>query len=80
MSEKTKEMKEQLFYRKKSAYEVEGEAGIAKAYEFARGYADFIGKAKTEREAVTEGINILKAHGFSEYQLGDKVKAGDKLY
>ncbi len=80
MSDKTKELKEKLFYTKKSAYELEGEAGVAKAYEFARGYAEFIDHAKTEREAVAEGIKILEAHGFSAYEMGAKVKAGDKLY
>lgn len=80
MSEKTKEMKEKLFYSKKSAYESEGINGVDAAFEFARGYAEFIDKAKTEREAVCEGIKILEAHGFSEYKLGADVKAGDKLY
>ena len=80
MSEKTKELKQQLFYTKKSAYEVEGTAGIEAAYEFARGYAEFIDRAKTEREAVIEGVRILEARGFKPYKLGMDVAAGDKLY
>ena len=80
MSEATKELKSKLFYTKKSAYEVKDAAGIEAAYEFARGYADFIDKSKTEREAVIEGIKILEARGFKPYALGMEVKAGDKLY
>lgn len=80
MSDKTKEMKDKLFYKKKSAYEVRSQAEIEKAYEFAKNYAKFIDDGKTEREAVIAGIKILRDHGFSEYKLGDAVKAGDKLY
>ncbi len=80
MSDATKAMKDKLFYKKKSAYEVRSQAEIEKAYEFAADYAKFIDAGKTEREAVTAGIEILKAHGFNEYSLGMPVKAGDKLY
>ncbi len=80
MGDTVKEMKKALFYTKKSAYELEGEQGIEAAYKFARGYSDFIGIAKTEREAVTAGVAILEAHGFRPYSLGMGVSAGDKLY
>ena len=80
MSEKTKELKEQLFSKKKSAYEVRKSAELDAAYEFAKNYADFIDAGKTEREAVKAGIAILEDHGFKPYALGDAVKAGDKLY
>ncbi len=65
MSDKTKAMKEELFYSKKSVYEVRGEAEIKTAYDFADGYAKFLDSSKTEREAVKAGIEILLAHGFS---------------
>lgn len=80
MSETIKELKKALFYTKKSAYELENEAEINAAYDFARGYADFIDSAKTEREAVIKGVSILESHGFRPYTLGMPVKAGDKLY
>ncbi len=80
MSDTIKEMKKQLFYKKKSAYEAKTEAEIEAAYDFAKGYAKFIDSSKTEREAVASGIGILREHGFSEYRLGDIVKPGDKLY
>ncbi len=80
MSEATKQLKEQLFSKKKSAYEVRNSAHLDAAYDFAKNYADFIDAAKTEREAVIEGVKILQAHGFKPYALGDAVAAGDKLY
>ncbi|MCD7787751.1 MAG: aminopeptidase [Firmicutes bacterium] len=80
MSEKTKEMKEQLFYSKKSVYEVRSEEEINAAYDFAEGYKKFLDSSKTEREAVKAGVEILKSHGFSEYHLGDKVSVGGKYY
>ncbi len=80
MSETVKELKKALFYEKKSAYELGANGGVDAAYEFARGYAEFIDHAKTEREAVTEGVKILETHGFRPYKLGMGVSAGDKLY
>lgn len=80
MSENTKALKDQLFYKKKSCYERKSSAELDSAYAFAADYARFLDASKTEREAVNEGIKILEAHGFKEYKLGDAVKAGDKLY
>ncbi len=80
MSEKTNELKELLFSKKKSAFEVRTAEEIEAAYAFAKNYAKYIDEAKTERESVAAGIEILKDHGFKPYLLGDEVKAGDKLY
>lgn len=82
MADKTKgqELKEKLFYKKRSTYDVYDEARMAAAFEYAKGYAEFIDAAKTEREAVRYGISMLEKAGFTEYKIGGEIKAGGKYY
>lgn len=82
MSEKTKgqTLKEELFYKKKSAFELKSTDELAKAKEYAAEYAAWLDKSKTERECVKASIELLEKHGYKEYKLGDRIKAGDKLY
>ncbi len=82
MSDKTKGqiLKDELFYKKKSAFELKNAAELDKAKEYAAGYAAWLDKAKTEREAVTSSIELLEAAGYREYKIGDNITAGDKLY
>ena len=49
----TKELKEQLFYKKESVYKKADEKIIDAAYDFAVDYMKYLDDAKTEREAVT---------------------------
>ena len=67
-------------YEKKTVYEKAGAEIVAAAYEYAKGYAEFLDTAKTEREAVSECIRMAEAAGYREYHFGDPIKAGDKLY
>ncbi len=80
--EKTKieEMKEKLFYSPKHASCVinEGETEIADG--FCEGYKSFLDKAKTEREAAAEIIELAKANGYVEFIPGEKYTAGEKIY
>ena len=46
----------------------------------AKGYAAFIDACKTEREAVTWSVQVLKGHGFVELVPGMELKPGDKVY
>lgn len=69
-----------LVYEKKTVYEKAGEKIVAKAYEYAKGYVKFLDAAKTEREAVCEGVKLAEAAGYRPYTFGDPIKAGDKLY
>ena len=73
---------EELTYSKKSFYEIfENEpAMIDAAYDYARGYAQYLDAAKTEREAVTEAIALAEQHGYRAWRLGEDVKAGDRIY
>ena len=76
----TKKLSETLLYTKKTVYQQRGDKDIDAAYEYARGYAAFLDAAKTEREAVREGIRMASAKGFRPYRFGDAIKPGDKLY
>lgn len=82
MADKTKgqQLKEELFYTKKSAFEVKTHDQLAEAMEYAKEYMHFLDVAKTEREAVIYAIEKLEAAGFRAYTLGEKLEPGDKIY
>ncbi len=69
-----------LTYEKKTVYEKAGAAVVDAAYEYAKGYAQFLDAAKTEREAVCEGVKMAEAAGYRPYSFGDSMRAGDKFY
>lgn len=79
MSEK-KSKTEKLRYEKKTVYEKAGKAIVDAAYDYARGYMQFLDASKTEREAVDSAIALAEARGYRAYRLGDPVRAGDCLY
>ena len=60
----TKDLKEQLFYKKATVYEKCDEKVIDEAYAFAVDYKKYLDDAKTEREAVDAGIIIAEKAGF----------------
>ena len=76
----TKELKEQLFYKKASVYEKASPEAIDEAYNFAVDYMKYLDDAKTEREAVDAAIVIAEAAGFKPYAIGQKLSVGDKCY
>ncbi len=82
MEEKTQgqQLKEQLFYEPKDVYKHLTKEQREEAKAFCVPYAAFLDHAKTEREAVREGIKMAEAHGFRPYTFGQQVKAGDKFY
>ncbi len=69
-----------LTYEKKTVYEKAGRAVVDAAYEYAKGYVQFLDAAKTEREAVSEGVKMAEAAGYRPYRFGDAMKAGDQFY
>ena len=76
----TKELKEQLFYKKTNVYEKASPEAIDAAYDFAVDYMKYLDDAKTEREAVDAAIVIAEAAGFKPFSLGQKLNVGDKCY
>ena len=66
MSDKTKGqiMKEELFYKKKNAFELKTQDELQAAKDYAVGYAKYLDESKTEREAVIASIAILEKEGY----------------
>lgn len=73
-------LKEKLFMQKKHAGLLMTDADIAACDDFCESYKDFLDSAKTEREAVVTAITLAQEEGFREYQAGQPLKAGDKIY
>lgn len=73
-------LSEKLLYKKPSAFEKMTEAELREAADYADGYAEFLFRSKTEREAVKTSVELLKQNGFVPYSLGDKVHGGGKYY
>ncbi len=80
MSDTVKELKEKLFYEKKNGLLKADENTLEKMQEYCEGYKDYLNKAKTEREAVKTAIEMAKAKGFVQFEIGKTYKAGDKVY
>ncbi|MBQ9673957.1 MAG: aminopeptidase [Ruminococcus sp.] len=80
MSNETKELKEQLLISSKKKIHRLSDEELAKADEFCEPYKDFLNKARTEREAVTEALAMAKENGFKEYNPDITYSAGDKVY
>ncbi len=80
MATKTEELKNSLFFKQPNAYDKMSADERDAMHEYAKGYVDFMAKAKTEREAVVYTVEAAKANGYKEYTFGCEMKAGDKFY
>ena len=82
MAEKTvgQEMLEKLSYKKKNVFEEASSEKIAQIFDYSVGYKKYLDDAKTEREATEATIALVKAKGYTEYKMGDKISVGDKKY
>ena len=70
--------RDELFYTRKNAYDTvsaEEKAGIET---YCEGYKRFLDAAKTEREAVAEGIRIAEAAGVQTVYTRDEAGPGIK--
>lgn len=80
MKEKKSERKDKLFYQQKNGYDIVTEKETRLLEEYCAGYMKFLDVAKTEREAVAEGIRLAEAKGFVPYKTGMALKPGTKVY
>ena len=62
MSEKTKAemLREELFYKKQSLFEIKTEEELSAAKDYSRGYCEYLDNSKTEREAVKTTVSYLQ--------------------
>lgn len=74
----------QLAYTSKNGYERIPPAELKRCEEINRAYMDYIGKAKTEREAHDEAVLLLESAGFKDMRAyertGAKLAPGDRVY
>lgn len=49
-------------------------------FDFSQGYKEFLDRAKTERQFVSEGIKLAEINGFVNGETKTSLKAGDKIY
>ena len=76
----TKELKEMLFNKKKNGFSVISEDVKNAAFDFSKGYKDYLNNSKTERKAVKTSIEIAKSKGFKEFDPTKSYETGEKLY
>ena len=74
-----KEMKKNLFYSPKNGL-LRDDYDETKVNEFCKGYAEFLGFAKTERLSVKKAIQLAEKAGFVPFSVNEKYNAGDKVY
>lgn len=72
--------KDKLFYQQKNGYELIDAQERERMERYCLDYMAFLDEAKTEREAVKEGIRLAKAKGFVPYTAGMKLEPGTKIY
>ncbi|NCB74687.1 MAG: aminopeptidase [Clostridia bacterium] len=80
MEKEKSERKDRLFYKQKNGYELIDEKELALLEAYCKDYMVFLNEAKTEREAVTEGIRLAEKKGFVPYKDGMELKSGTKIY
>lgn len=71
---------EALAYKKKNIFEELDESQRTEVMKYAEGYAAFLDRAKTEREAVAVASELLTRAGYTPYVWGEPLAAGDKKY
>ena len=74
-----KEMKKNLFYSPKNGL-LKDSYDEAKINDFCKGYAEFLGFAKTERLSVKKAVELAEKAGFVPFSANEKYKAGDRVY
>lgn len=75
-----KELKEELEYKNRSAFESISEDELERSFAYAESYKLFLDNCKTEREAVKYSVAMAKRRGYAEYRLGDDIAVGGKYY
>ena len=76
--EKIEELKERLFNKKESGWL--NTSKKEEIFEFAKGYINYMNKAKTEREIIKQSKEIADKNGFKSIEEVEKLNVGDKIY
>ena len=74
------ELKERLFKNTKTGWNTMSEEEKQAVYSFSQGYMDFLNRAKTEREFISEAKKQAETRGFKDILQYENLNAGDKVY
>lgn len=80
MSEKVEDLKLKLFRNNKNGYFKASQQDIDAAFEFGKGYIDYLNNSKTERLCANTTVEMAKQKGFKPFDPDKKYSAGDKIY
>ena len=80
MSDAVKDLREKLFYEKKNGLLKVEDSVLDSMQDYCEGYKAYLDAAKTEREAVATAIAMAEEKGFVPFVIGNKYKAGDRVY
>ena len=80
MAENENALRENLFYEQKNGYDLISVEERLELEGYCENYKRYLSAARTEREAVREGIALAEAHGFVPYQPGMAGTPGAKVY
>jgi aspartyl aminopeptidase len=72
--------RDDLFYQQKNGYDLLGAEERAALESYCGDYKAYLDAARTEREAVAEGIRLAEARGFVPFTPGKALKPGTKVY
>lgn len=77
---RAEQLKKELFMKPVNAAKACADGQIKEADNFCEGYMSFLDAAKTEREAVEEAVELVRANGFIEFRKGEKYAPGERVY
>ena len=80
MSEKAKELREQLMMKEHKGAATYSPEVLAKAAEYCEGYKTFLDNSRTEREAVCYVKALAEKEGFTEFEPDKQYQPGDRVY
>ena len=69
-----------MFYKKENAWKSVNDSAKKEIFKFSEKYKNFLSENKTEREVITESIELAEKKGFIDAKEVTELKAGDKIY
>lgn len=73
-------MEEKLFMKKENGWNTVDTRKKEEIFNYAKGYMNFLNKAKTEREFIVEATKMAKENGYKDISEFEKLQPGDKVY
>ena len=74
------QLKDALFYQTENSGLQMTDAEIEAAFHYCEGYKSFLGRSKTEREAVASAVQAAQKAGFRPFEPGIRYEKGSRVY